>query len=86
MRDVTIPTIAETVKQILVQQLGVDEEEVTPEASVVDDLGADSLDTIEIVMEIEDRFHIEIPDVDAEQAKRVGEIVTYIEGRLSTKK
>lgn len=79
-----IPTIADKVTQILVEQLGIDEEEVTPEASIVDDLGADSLDTIEIVMACEEKFSIEIPDEDAAKAKCVRDIVTYVEDRLTT--
>jgi acyl carrier protein len=79
-------TIEGKVKQILVEQLGIDEAEATPEASIVDDLGADSLDTIEIVMACEEEFGIEIPDADAEKVTRVSDIVTYVEGRLTAKK
>ncbi len=79
-------TVADRVKTILVEQLGVDEEEVTPEAGIVDDLGADSLDVIEVVMACEEEFGIEIPDADYEQQLRVGQIVSYIEGRLAAKK
>ena len=59
--------VADKVKSIIVEQLGVDEEEVTPDASFVDDLGADSLDTVELVMAFEEEFGIEIPDEDAEK-------------------
>jgi acyl carrier protein len=62
-----------------VDQLGVEEELVTPEASFVDDLGADSLDTVELVMALEEEFGIEIPDEDAEKITRVKEAVDYIE-------
>ena len=65
---------------------GVDEEEVTPDASFVDDLGADSLDTVELVMAFEEEFGIEIPDEDAEKITRVKEAVEYIESHAKTKK
>ena len=71
--------VAEKVKSIIVEQLGVDEEEVTSDASFVDDLGADSLDTVELVMAFEEEFGLEIPDEDAEQMRTVGEAVAYIE-------
>ena len=66
------------VKEIIVQQLGVDADKVTPEASFVDDLGADSLDVVELVMAFEEEFGIEIPDEDAEKITRVREAVSYI--------
>ena len=65
------------------EQLGVDEEEVTPDASFVDDLGADSLDTVELVMAFEEEFGIEIPDEDAEKITRVKEAVEYIESHAT---
>ena len=68
----------ERVKQIIVEQLGVDEAEVTPKASFVDDLGADSLDTVELVMAFEEAFDIEIPDEDAEKIATVGDAISYI--------
>src|SRR5215510_9397126 len=71
--------VADRVKKIIVDQLGVEEELVTPEASFVDDLGADSLDTVELVMALEEEFGIEIPDEDAEKITRVKEAVDYIE-------
>ena len=71
--------VDEKVKQIIVEQLGVDEGEVTPSASFVDDLGADSLDTVELVMAIEEAFDLEIPDDQAEQIKTVQDAVDYIE-------
>ena len=71
--------VADQVKKIIVEQLGVDEEEVTPDASFVDDLGADSLDTVELVMAFEEEFGIEIPDEDAEKITRVKEAVEYID-------
>ncbi len=71
--------VEERVKQIIVEQLGVDEAEVTPSASFVDDLGADSLDTVELVMAFEEAFDIEIPDEDAEKIRTVNDAVDYIE-------
>jgi acyl carrier protein len=71
--------VADRVKKIIVDQLGVEEEIVTAEASFVDDLGADSLDTVELVMALEEEFGIEIPDEDAEKITRVKEAVDYIE-------
>jgi len=69
----------EKVKQIVVEQLGVDEAEVTPTASFVDDLGADSLDTVELVMAFEEAFDLEIPDEDAEKIRIVKDAVEYIQ-------
>ena len=66
------------VKDIVVEQLGVDEEEVTEQASFVDDLGADSLDIVELVMDLEEEFDLEIPDEDAEKIATVGDAVNYI--------
>jgi acyl carrier protein len=77
--------VADKVKSIIVEQLGVDEEEVTPDASFVDDLGADSLDTVELVMAFEEEFGIEIPDEDAEKITRVKEAVEYIESHSKKK-
>ena len=70
------------VKQIIVEQLGVDESEVTPTASFIDDLGADSLDTVELVMALEEGFGIEIPDEDAEKITTVKDAIGYIEAHL----
>ena len=72
-------SVDDKVKQIIVEQLGVDEAEVTPSASFVDDLGADSLDTVELVMAFEEAFDIEIPDEDAEKIRTVKDAVEYIE-------
>ncbi len=69
----------EKVKSIIVEQLGVDESAVTPEASFIDDLGADSLDTVELVMALEEEFGIEIPDEDAEKIQTVGDVSKYID-------
>jgi acyl carrier protein len=70
--------VDDKVKQIIVEQLGVDEGEVTPNASFVDDLGADSLDTVELVMAFEEAFDIEIPDEEAEKIKTVKNAIDYI--------
>jgi acyl carrier protein len=79
-------SVEERVKQIIVEQLGVDEGEVTPTASFVDDLGADSLDTVELVMAFEEAFGIEIPDEDAEKIATVKDAVEYIQKHVSAKK
>jgi len=71
--------VSEKVKSIIVEQLGVDADEVTAEASFTEDLGADSLDIVELVMAFEEEFGIEIPDEDAEKIGRVREAITYIE-------
>ena len=73
--------VADKVKSIIVEQLGVDEEEVTPDASFVDDLGADSLDQVELIMAFEEEFGIEIPDEDAEKIQKVKDAIAYIEGK-----
>jgi acyl carrier protein len=69
-----------------VEQLGVDEKEVTESASFIDDLGADSLDTVELVMAFEEEFDLEIPDEDAEEITTVRDAITYIEEKLSKEK
>ncbi len=74
--------IAEQVRQIIAEQLMVDLEEVTDDASFVEDLGADSLDTVEMIMEIEDEFGIEIPDEDAEKMQTVGQAIEYIKKKV----
>ena len=78
--------VAERVKKIVVEHLGVDESKVTDNASFIDDLGADSLDTVELVMAFEEEFGIEIPDEDAEKITRVKEAVEYIEAHAKSKK
>ncbi len=75
----------ERVKKIIVEQLGVEDAEVTPEASITDDLGADSLDQVELVMAFETEFHIDIPDEEAEKIKTVGDAVSKIEAVQGTK-
>ncbi|WCL48712.1 acyl carrier protein [Leptospira sp. GIMC2001] len=69
----------EKIKSIIVEQLGVDESEVTPEAHFIDDLGADSLDTVELVMALEEEFGIEISDEDAEKIQTVGDVTKFID-------
>lgn len=76
-------TIEERVQAIIVEQLGVDEKEVTELASFVDDLGADSLDTVELVMAFEEEFDIEIPDEDAEEISTVSDAIRYIKGKAA---
>jgi acyl carrier protein len=73
-----MPSVEEKVKQIVVEQLGVDEGEVTSTASFVDDLGADSLDRVELVMAFEEAFDVEIPDEDAEKISTVQDAIDYI--------
>ncbi len=72
-------TVVERVMKLVCEQLGVKEEEVTPEASFVEDLGADSLDTVELVMALEEEFETEIPDEEAEKITTVKEAIDYIE-------
>jgi acyl carrier protein len=76
-------TIEEKVKDIIVEQLGVNPEQVTPPASFIEDLGADSLDTVELVMAFEEEFSVEVPDDDAEKLQTVGDVIAYIEGKQS---
>ena len=71
--------IEQRVKEIIVEQLGVNESEVNPEAKFVDDLGADSLDLVELVMALEEEYEMEISDEDAEKIKSVQDVITYIE-------
>jgi len=71
-------SLEERVKEIIVEQLGVNAEQVTPEASFIDDLGADSLDTVELIMAFEEAFGAEIPDEDAEHLKSVGKVIAYL--------
>jgi len=74
--------VAEKVKKMIVEQLGVNEAEVVPEAKFIDDLGADSLDIVELVMALEDEYGIEIPDEDAEKIETVGDAIKYIEEHM----
>jgi acyl carrier protein len=74
-------SVEDRVKSIIVEQLGVDAEEVTPEASFVEDLGADSLDTVELIMAFEEEFGVEISDDEAEKIRKVKDAVSYIDSR-----
>lgn len=74
--------VEDRIKKIIAEQLGVEEDEVVPEASFVDDLGADSLDTVELVMAFEEEFDIEIPDEDAEKILTVGRAMEYIKEKM----
>jgi acyl carrier protein len=76
-------TIEEKVKDIIVEQLGVNPEQVTTNASFIEDLGADSLDTVELVMAFEEEFSVEVPDEDAEKLQKVGDVVKYIEDKTA---
>ncbi len=76
-------SVEEKVKNIIVEQLGVDVEAVTAEASFIDDLGADSLDIVELVMTMEEEFDLEIPDEDAEKIKTVNDVVNYIKAKVN---
>ncbi|MBF0387678.1 MAG: acyl carrier protein [Candidatus Omnitrophica bacterium] len=73
--------VSDKVKSIIAEQLGVKIEEVKPEASFIDDLGADSLDTVELIMALEEEFNVEIPDEDAEKMTKVGDAISYVEGK-----
>jgi acyl carrier protein len=78
-------SVEERVKKIIVEQLGVNADEVSPESVFVDDLGADSLDTVELVMAFEEEFDIEIPDEDAEKIANVGDAIKYIDEHAAKK-
>ena len=71
-------SIEDRVKDIIVDQLGVNADQVTPEAKFIEDLGADSLDTVELVMAFEEEFEIEVPDEEAEKLQSVGDVITYV--------
>jgi len=75
--------VANRIKEIIAEQLMVDLEEITEESTFVEDLGADSLDRVELIMEFEEEFGIEIPDEDAEKISTVGEAIAYLERRLA---
>ncbi len=74
----TEESVEEKVKEIIVKQMGANKDQVTPETSFINDLGADSLDTVELVMELEDAFDMSIPDEDAEKMQTVGDAINYI--------
>ena len=71
------------IKDAIVEKLGVEESKVTPNASFINDLGADSLDTVELIMELENRFNIQIPDEDQEKIQTVGDAVTYVKSKVA---
>jgi acyl carrier protein len=75
--------VEKKVKEIIVSKLGVDEAQITPEASFTNDLGADSLDTVELVMEFEKAFNVQIPDEDAEKIATVGDAINYLKAKAS---
>jgi len=77
-----LATIEERVVEIVANQMGVDKSQITRETSFVNDLGADSLDTVELVMEFEDEFNINIPDEDAQKIQTVGQAIDYVEAHL----
>ncbi len=76
-------SVEEKVKEIVCEQLGISEEEVSPEKHFIDDLGADSLDIVELVMAMEEEFDLDIPDEDAEKMKTVGDVTKYITSKAS---
>lgn len=80
-RDTMSSKLEDRVKEIIVEQLGVNAEQVTPEASFIDDLGADSLDTVELIMAFEEEFGAEIPDEEAEKLTSVGKVLEYLSGK-----
>jgi len=75
--------VLDKIKQIIADQLGIDEDEVVPEASFIDDLGADSLDIVELIMAFEEEFDLEIPDEDAEKIKTVQNVIDYIKNHTA---
>ncbi|OQX85813.1 MAG: acyl carrier protein [Candidatus Latescibacteria bacterium 4484_7] len=77
-------SVEERVKKVIEEQLSVNEDQITREASFIDDLGADSLDTVELVMALEEEFGIEIPDEEAEKITKVGEAIDYIENHMQS--
>ena len=76
--------VADRVKKIIVDKLGVDENEVTPESNFIQDLGADSLDTVELIMEFEKEFDVSIPDEQAEKIQTVGQAIEYLESQTAS--
>jgi acyl carrier protein len=82
MEVADVSDIVEDVKKIIEDKLGVNSDQITMEASFIDDLGADSLDQVELVMDFEDKFEVDIPDEDAEKMRTVGEAIDYLKERL----
>ena len=83
LKPIQMASIEEKVKKIIVDKLGVDEAEVTSEASFTNDLGADSLDTVELIMEFEKEFDLSIPDEQAEKIQTVGQAISYLESQIN---
>ena len=77
-----MPDVEAQIKEAIVEKLGVEESKVTPNASFINDLGADSLDTVELIMELENRFNIQIPDEDQEKIQTVGDAVNYVKSKI----
>jgi acyl carrier protein len=75
--------VEDQIKEIIIDQLGVSEDEIVPEASFIDDLGADSLDIVELVMAMEEAFDVEIPDDDAEKIQTIGDAISYLKEKLA---
>lgn len=75
--------VAAQIKEAIIEKLGVEESKVTPSASFINDLGADSLDTVELIMELENRFNIQIPDEDQDKISTVGDAINYIQAKLN---
>ena len=82
MRPMSSEEVFDKVKEIIVEQLGVAETAITPDASFIDDLGADSLDIVELIMALEEEFDLEIPDADAEKVVTVNDVVEYIKDNI----
>ena len=82
MQPMSSEEVFDKVKEIIVEQLGVAETAITPDASFIDDLGADSLDIVELIMALEEEFDLEIPDADAEKVVTVGDVVDYIKDNV----
>ena len=82
MRPMSSEEVSDKVKEIIVEQLGVAETAITPDASFIDDLGADSLDIVELIMALEEEFDLEIPDADAEKVVTVNDVVEYIKDNV----
>lgn len=82
MRPMSSEEVFDKVKEIIVEQLGVAETAITPDASFIDDLGADSLDIVELIMALEEEFNLEIPDADAEKVVTVNDVVEYIKDNV----
>jgi acyl carrier protein len=81
-REMTAMDMKKRIVEIIATQLGIDQADITPQANVVDDLGADSLDVVELIMALEEEFNLEIPDEEAEKIKNVQDIFTYLESAL----